>query len=110
VIQNNVIYNISGSVPGQGSGIQVDAGTSGATIVGNSISNVLTGIYLITPATVRNNTVSRAGHAVLEANAGGTFDHNNWGDSPIFYVKDRRENFADWQASNDHPGDQAAQR
>jgi hypothetical protein len=110
VIENNAIYNVSGSVPGQGSGIQIDVGTSGATIVGNSISSVLTGIYLITPATVRNNMVSRAGHAVLEANAGGTFDHNNWGDSPIFYVKDRRESFADWQASNDHPGDQAAER
>ncbi len=109
VIQNNVIYNVSGSVPGRGSGIQIDAGTSGATIVGNSISSVLTGIYLITPATVRNNIVSRAGHAVLEANAGGRFDHNNWGDSPVFYVNDRRESFAEWQAANDHPGDQAAE-
>jgi Right handed beta helix region len=109
VIENNVIYNVSGSVPGQGSGIQIDVGTSGATIVGNTISSVLTGIYLITPATARNNTVSRAGHAVLEANAGGTFDHNNWGDSPIFDVNGRQENFAEWQASNDHPGDQAAE-
>jgi len=56
-----VIYNVSGSVPGRGSGIQIDAGTSGATIAGNTISSVLTGIYLITPATVRNNSVSRAG-------------------------------------------------
>ena len=110
IIENNTIYNLSGSVPGQGSGIQLDAGTSGGTIVGNTISNVLTGIYLITPATARNNVVSRAGHAVLEANAGGTFDHNNWGDSPIFYVGERRENFADWQASSDHVGDQAAER
>ena len=109
VIQNNVIYNVSGSVPGRGSGIQIDAGTSGATIVGNSIANVLTGIYLITPATVRNNIVSRAGHAVLEANAGGTFDHNNWGDSPIFYINGRQENFSDWHATKDHPGDQAAE-
>ena len=54
--------------------------------------------------------MSRAGHAVLEANAGGTFDHNNWGDSPIFYMNDRRESFADWQAANDHLGDQAAER
>ena len=45
--------------------------TSGATIMRNSISNVLTGIYLITPATVRYNSVSNAGHAALEANAGG---------------------------------------
>ncbi|MGC2303027.1 right-handed parallel beta-helix repeat-containing protein [Candidatus Binatus sp.] len=95
IIENNVIYNISGSVPGRGSGIQIDAGTSGATIIGNSISNVLTGIYLITPATARDNVVSHAGHAVLEANAGGTFEHNQWGDSPIFYVNGRRETLAD---------------
>ena len=95
MIENNVIYNISGSVPGRGSGIQIDVGTSGATIVGNSISNVLTGIYLITPATARDNVVSRAGHAVLEANAGGNFEHNQWGDSPIFYVNGRRETLAE---------------
>ncbi len=108
VIENNKIYNLTGSVAGNGSGIQLDAGTSGGTIVGNSISSVFTGIYLVTPATVRNNTVGGAGHAVLDANAGGVFEHNNWGDSPIFYVNGRRENFVDSHASNDHPGDQAA--
>jgi Right handed beta helix region len=109
MIENNVIYNVSGSVPGRGSGIQIDAGTSGATIIGNSISDVLTGIYLITPATARNNVVSRAAHAVLEANAGGIFEHNRWGDSPTFYVNGRRETLSDWQAANDHSGDQAAE-
>ena len=94
VIENNVIYNLSGSLPGRGSGIQIDAGTRGATIAGNSISNVLTGIYLITPAIARNNTVSGAGHAVLEANAGGTFDHNEWGPAAILYVNGRREDYA----------------
>jgi hypothetical protein len=95
MIEDNVIYNVSGSVPGQGSGIQIDVGTSGATIIGNSISNVLTGIYLITPATARDNVVSHAGHAVLEANAGGNFENNRWGDSPIFYVNGRRETLAE---------------
>jgi nitrous oxidase accessory protein NosD len=95
MIENNVVYNVSGSVPGRGSGIQIDAGTSGATIVGNSISNVLTGIYLITPATARDNVVSHAGHAVLEANAGGNFENNRWGDSPIFYVNGLRETLAE---------------
>jgi Right handed beta helix region len=97
MIENNVIYNVSGSVPGRGSGIQIDAGTAGATIIGNSISNVLTGIYLITPAIARDNVVSHAGHAVLEANAGGNFEHNQWGDSPIFYVNGRRETLAEGQ-------------
>ena len=94
LIENNIVHDLSGSVPGRGSGIQVDAGTSGAQILGNSISNVLTGIYLITPATVRNNSVNNAGHAVLEANAGGKFDHNNWGHAAILYVNGRREDFA----------------
>lgn len=108
LVENNLVYNLRGSVPGQGSGIQIDVGTSGAKIVGNTISNVLTGIYLLTPAIVQSNTVSNAGHAVIEANAGGTFEHNQWGDSPIFYMNDRRENFAEWQAASEHPGDQAA--
>ena len=95
LIENNTIYNLTGSVPGRGSGIQLDAGTSGGTIVGNRIFNVLTGIYLITPATARNNTVSGAGHAALEANAGGVFEHNNWGNSPILDGNGRRENVAD---------------
>jgi hypothetical protein len=108
-IENSLVYNLSGSVAGRGSGIQIDAGTSGATIAGNSIFNVLTGIYLISAATVRDNAVSRAGHAVLEANAGGTFEHNQWGDAPLFYVNGRRENFADWQAAKDRRADQTAQ-
>ncbi len=94
LIENNVVYNLRGSEPGQGSGIQIDVGTSGAKIVGNTISNVLTGIYLVTPAIVQNNTVSNAGHAVLDANAGGIFEHNAWGDSPVIYVNGRRENVA----------------
>ena len=86
LIENNLVYNLSGTVPGRGSGIQIDAGCSGTTILGNSISNVLTGIYLVTPATARNNVVSGAGHAALEANAGGLFEHNTWGAAPILYV------------------------
>jgi hypothetical protein len=109
VIENNLVYNLSGSVPGRGSGIQIDVGSSGAIIIGNSISNVLTGIYLIGPATARNNSVSHAGHAVLEANAGGIFDNNQWGDSPVFYVDGRREDLADWQAARDHAGERAAE-
>jgi hypothetical protein len=51
---------------------------------------VLTGIYLIPPATVRYNTVSNAGHAALEANAGGSIDHNSWGVAPILLVNGRQ--------------------
>jgi hypothetical protein len=88
LIENNLVYNLSGSVPGRGSGIQIDAGTSGATILGNSISNVLTGIYLITPATVRRNTVTNAAHMPLEANAVGDIEQNSF-PAPIMYVDGR---------------------
>jgi hypothetical protein len=94
VIEDNTVYNLIASVPGRGSGIQIDAGCSGTTILRNSISNVLTGIYLITPATVRNNIVSNAGHAALEANAGGVFDHNAYGDLPVLDGNGRREDFS----------------
>ena len=88
LIENNLVCNVSGSMPGRGSGIQIDAGTSGATILGNSISNVLTGIYLITPATVRHNTVTNAAHMPLEANAGGDIEQNSFR-APIVYVDSR---------------------
>jgi hypothetical protein len=80
LIENNVVYNLSGSLPGRGSGIQIDTGSSGTKILGNSISNVLTRIYLVTPVTVAYNMLSNAEHSVLEANAGGVFHHNTWGD------------------------------
>ena len=97
VVENNRVYNLSGSVPGRGSGIQIDAGSSGTTIRGNSISNVLTGIYLVTPALVQNNSVSGAAHAVLEANAGGRFERNAWGAAPVFYLNGHREDSISFQ-------------
>jgi hypothetical protein len=94
IIEDNSVYNLSASAPGRGSGIQIDAGCSGTTIMRNSISNVLTGIYLITPATARYNSVSNAGHAALEANAGGVFDHNAWGDLPVLEGNGGRQDFS----------------
>lgn len=107
LIENNVVYNLSGSLPGRGSGIQIDTGSSGTKILGNSISNVLTGIYLVTPATVAYNMLSNAEHSVLEANAGGVFHHNTWGTAPIFYLNGRRYDFAQWRASDDNVDNQA---
>jgi hypothetical protein len=106
MIENNVVYNLSGSLPGRGSGIQIDTGSSGTKILGNSISNVLTGIYLVTPATVAYNMLSNAEHSVLEANAGGVFHHNTWGTAPIFYLNGRRYDFALWRASDDNVDNQ----
>jgi hypothetical protein len=107
LIERNIVYNLGGSVPGRGSGIQVDVGSSGTRVAHNSIFNVLTGIYLNVPAVVESNAVSAARHAVLEANAGGTFHNNVWGRAPIFFFAGRKLTFAQWSAMPDTGGDLA---
>ncbi len=107
LIEQNVVYNLDGTVPGRGSGIQIDVGSSGARIYNNSIFNVLTGIYLTVPATVRYNAVSDAHGAVLEASAGGIFDHNLWGLNPSFAISGHHYNFAQWLSMGGHQGDLA---
>ncbi|MDO8432703.1 MAG: right-handed parallel beta-helix repeat-containing protein [Candidatus Binatus sp.] len=108
LIERNVVFNLGGSVPGRGSGIQIDVGSAGARIFRNSIFNVLTGIYLTVPATAKFNAVSHARNAVLEANAGGIFGHNVWGDNPVFLLRGSRYPFAEWRASHYGEGDLAA--
>lgn len=105
LIEGNIVYNLGGSVPGRGSGIQIDVGSSGARISHNSIFNVLTGIYLNVPAAVASNAVSAARHAVLEANAGGQFDGNVWGSSPIFFLRGTRLTFSEWKMIRGVTGD-----
>lgn len=107
LIEQNVIYNLDGERLGRGSGIQIDVGSSGTRIYNNSIFNVLTGIYLNLPAVVRYNAVSQARSAVLEANAGGTFDHNVWGLNPNFLLGSRRYDFSQWMRQGGHDGDLA---
>jgi hypothetical protein len=98
LIEQNVVYNVTGTVAGTGSGIQIDAGTSGARIYNNSIYNTLTGIYLVTAATAENNIVMNSGNSALEENAGGTFNYNDWGVSPRFAVNGTFYTFAQWVA------------
>jgi nitrous oxidase accessory protein NosD len=100
VVENNVIYNLTGATtPGRGSGIQIDVGTSGARILHNSIFNVFTGIYLVSAATLQFNAVANAQHSVLDAKAGGVFDHNIWGATPAFFVRDARYDANGWTAA-----------
>ncbi len=109
LIEGNIVYNLGGSVPGRGSGIQIDVGTTGARILHNSIYNVLTGIYLNVPAIVSRNAVSQAHHAVIEANAGGTFDHNVWGRPLVFLMRRQRYSFDQWSTIPEVSGDIAAE-
>ncbi len=113
LLENNIVYNISGviggtpAVAGHGSGIQVDEHTTGARVYHNSIYNVFTGIYATMPVVAEYNAVAKAGSAVLNANAGGVFDHNVWGLSPVFYINNRRYDIQSWQSAG-HPDDIAA--
>lgn len=108
VIEQNVVYNLIGSVAGKGSGIQVGTGSRNPLIVSNSIYNVLTGIYLTVAGVVRYNAVSGARSAVVEANRSSVLDHNVWGAAPIFSIDGSAYTFAQWIALGSHPGDVAA--
>ncbi len=108
LIENNLVYNVPGTRPGRGSGIQIDVDSTGARILNNSIYNVFTGLYLIHPATAQFNAVANATHAVVDAKEGGEFAHNVWGGTaPVFFLSNRRFDIAGWKADG-HPEDIAA--
>jgi hypothetical protein len=86
LIENNLVYNVPGTLPGRGSGIQIDLDSTGARIFNNSIYNVFTGLYLIKPATVQYNAIADAKHAVVDAKEGGDFAHNVWGPASVFFL------------------------
>ncbi len=107
LIEQNIIYDLSGSVAGRGSGIQIDVGSTGAQIYNNSIYNVLTGIYLINAATVENNIVVDALSSVLEAQNGGSINYNDWGLAPTIYDYGTAYDFSQWLALGGHSDDLA---
>jgi hypothetical protein len=104
-ILRNVLYNLSGSVSGRGSGIQIDVGSTAARVINNSIKNVRTGIYIANSASVVNNAIAQASRAAVAAANGGVFSHNNWGASPAFYLRGTRLTFLQWQSSTGEVGD-----
>ena len=106
LIENNTIYNVPGTRPGRGSGIQIDVDSTGARILNNSIFNVFTGLYLIHPAVVQYNAVANAQQAVVNAKQGGDFAHNVWGPSPTFFLGNQHYTIAAWQMAG-HPDDAA---
>jgi hypothetical protein len=108
IIERNQIYNLTGSTPGRGSGIQIEPNSPGTIIRHNSIFNVVTGIYLNAPATAQHNAVSKASSTVLEANAGGVFDHNLWGLSPTFSMNGKLYLFHQWRMMPHHGEEVAA--
>lgn len=100
LIERNVVYRIVGAtVPGRGSGIQIDTDSNGARILNNSIYDVFTGIYIKRPATVESNVVADAVHAVVEAKGGALFRNNVWGEPAIIFIGNRRYEGAAWTAS-----------
>ena len=104
LIENNIVYNVPGTRPGRGSGIQIDVDSTGARILNNSIYNVFTGLYLIHPAVVQFNAVADAGQAVVNAKQGGDFAHNVWGPSATFFLGYQHYDFAGWKLAG-HPDD-----
>ena len=103
LVENNLVYNMLGStIPGRGSGIQIDVDSTGARIVNNTIFNVLTGLYLRHPAIVQYNVVSNAAHAVLDAKEGGDIAHNVWGPDPTFFIAGQSFDAQGWLIAG-HP-------
>jgi parallel beta-helix repeat protein len=98
LIENNAVYNMSGTMPGRASGIQIDVGTSGARIFHNSIYNVLSGVYLTTAASVEYNAIAGTRGSAIEAIAGGLFDHNVLGPTQEILMDHRRYTVETWLA------------
>ena len=96
----------SGDAAGARLGIRIDVDSTGARIFNNSIYNVLTGLYLIHPATVEYNAVSDAKHAVVDAKEGGDFAHNVWGRFSVFFVNgsDHGVEMPGWRVGRSHAG------
>ena len=107
LIENNLIYNVPGTRPGRGSGIQIDVDSTGARIFNNSIYNVFSGLYLIHPATVQYNAVANTTHAV-DAKQGGDFAHNVWAPNSVFILDNQPMVFAGWRTAG-HVSDIAAE-
>lgn len=102
LIENNIVYNLVGTVAGRGSGVQLDADCPGARIINNSIYNVLIGFYLIEAATVQYNAVANAKLAVIDAKQGGDIAHNVWGLAPTFVINNQPYDIAAWKIAG-HP-------
>ena len=106
LIENNVIYDVPGTRPGRGSGIQIDVDSTGARILNNSIYNVFSGLYLIQPATVQYNAIANTKHAV-DAKQGGDFAHNVWAPDSVYILDNQPMVFAGWKMAG-HGDDLAA--
>jgi hypothetical protein len=104
-VENNIVYNLTASASGRGSGVQIDDGSSDARIFNNSVFNVLTGIYLTVAGTVAmNNAISQARYA-LRTSAGGIFDYNDWGAGARIYFNGTEYNLGQWRALAGHDHD-----
>ncbi len=106
LIENNLIYNVPGTRPGRGSGIQIDVDSTGARIFNNSIYNVFSGLYLINPATVQYNAIANTTHAV-DAKQGGDFAHNVWAPNSVFMLDNQPMVLTLWKTAG-HADDIAA--
>jgi parallel beta-helix repeat protein len=104
--EDNVIYNIGGSVCGGADGIHFDIGSSGQISVdNNSIYNTYCPIYLLAPAVVMNNAMNDSGGPALRAVSGGTFNYNDLGQNGWVEIDSNQYNFSQWRALGGHSGD-----
>ena len=104
--ENNIIYNIGGTVCGAADGIHFDIGTSGqVSVYNNSIYNTYCPIYLTVPAAVMNNAINDSGGPALRAVSGGTFDYNDLGKNGWVEIDSNQYNFSQWRALGGHSGD-----
>ena len=109
-LQYNIVYNIWGNVAGAADGIHLDRGSSGTiNIYNNSIYNSGSGIYLLIPATVKNNAINaiRSSYG-LRAVSGGTYDYNDLGQNGWVEFNSNQYSFSRWQALGGHSHDLAA--
>jgi parallel beta helix pectate lyase-like protein len=89
-IEHNIVYRLTGAtLPGRGSGIQLDSECGGGRIARNSIFDVLTGIYLKLPAVIEYNAISNVAHALVDAKDGGVVAKNVLGPGGAVYIRNQ---------------------
>jgi len=109
-IEDNIVFNITGTACGSADGIHVERMAGGQNVIfNNSIYNAYCGIYLLSPAAVMNNALNAIGSGYgLRAVSGGTYDYNDLGQNAWVELDSKQYRFSAWRALGGHSHDIAA--
>ena len=108
-VENNIVYNIDGNICGKADGVHIESSCTGeVTVYNNSIYNTYCALYLLVPATVKNNAIDGSRGYALRAVSGGRYDYNDLGNGGRIAIGDDEYGFHSWKSLGGHAHDIAA--